>query len=198
MTVIAYDGRFVGADRMATVGSSTHTMLKLFRWRNKALSFDGDAGHGAMLAEWFRQGADPAKYPQPTPVSSGGVSWASLHVFQWGTPILTYEGSAYPLMVMDTIFGAGSGGGHAEGALAMGATVEKAIEIASTHASGCGFGMDVVDLKELSDEFDRADRGSPAAAESGTISSRPGAVQLRPAAREAAIAGGAARPVRLL
>jgi hypothetical protein len=147
MTVIAFDGRFVASDKMATSGVRQVTVRKLWLHGRKVLACDGHAGHGMALVKWYIDGAKPSLYPPLVDADN----WASLHVFEHGKPIWVYERIAHPVVVHDDLFASGSGGAHAMGAMAAGASARRAVEIACEYADGCGKGVDVIDLMGLVD-----------------------------------------------
>jgi hypothetical protein len=151
VTVIAFDGRYVATDKMATVGVRLYTVTKLWRWGSKALTIDGDYGHGLAMVAWYKAGADPTKVP---PKDDG--NWANLNVFQYGRHPVIYEGKGLPSVVEEMLWASGSGGATALGAMAAGKNAREAVEIANEWCDGCGKGVDVVDLMELPCEPVRA------------------------------------------
>lgn len=144
MTVIAYDGRYVAADKQSNEHSTISTCTKLFQIGAKVCAPTGHAGHGMMLLAWFKDGADPASFPAVYEKQN-----AFLYVFEYGRPVLSYENYPVPVAVEDGKFAWGSGGDYAIGALAVGANAMEAVEVACRYNTYCGRGMTVFDLKEL-------------------------------------------------
>ena len=141
MSVIAYDGKFVAADRMSIFNDHCREAGKLF------LSKSGDAilgytqyiENGIGLIEWFNNGADPDAWPS---WQQSGDEWARLMVFPNYRPPYFFERLPYPQSVPDAFLAWGSGRDFALGALAMGADATKAVEIACKLCATCGMGID--------------------------------------------------------
>jgi hypothetical protein len=154
MSVIAYDGKTIAADRMATYNEIQLKAEKLIQIEPHIIvGFVGEHGQGQSLINWFTSGADPKDFPVPAEGAS-----AALVVFTKqldgttnpkGTPICMFYpgGNPVPLEVTDAPMAWGSGGHIALGAMLAGKTAAKAVEIASTVADGCGFGVTAFKLK---------------------------------------------------
>lgn len=161
MTVIAFDGRTVAADKQATTAGLKLRVTKLMRAEDGAvLSFSGDAAHGMELAAWYNAGRDPNRFPLPREPGAGRDSGAFLHVFKHGQKPQTYEWGPVPLVWDEPQFAAGCGRTAALAAMRMGGDARRAVEIACELMDGCGGGVDVM---ELHSDADRAARPQPAA-----------------------------------
>jgi hypothetical protein len=64
MTIIAWDGKTLAADRAGTNCGYRRTVTKIFRVPGGIVGFAGDGSRAMALLEWFRAGRDPAKYPE--------------------------------------------------------------------------------------------------------------------------------------
>ena len=154
MTVIAYDGRYVAADRQATCsGNRWTTPSKLVVWKENVLVIDGHAGHGSALIAWFKEGASPPDYP--TPRTRDPDANAGLTVFGWGRPVVRFEDGPYPILMEGSCYAVGSGSLFAHGAMRAGASAATAASLAAQYVEYCGGEIDVVDLKELTDDAAR-------------------------------------------
>lgn len=156
MTVIAWDGRTLAADKLATFGTTKHTTTKIFRVRDALVGYAGDADSGEEVLAWFRDGADPAKFP----AGQRGPDWAGLLVIRRGQPICRYERTPYPVMFHDTRFAVGSGREFALAAMHLGCSAKEAVQVAIELDSGCGHGIDTLTLEETHDRT--ADQAPPA------------------------------------
>lgn len=146
MTAIAYDGRTVAADKMATNHGYKFPVTKLRRHGDKVLVFAGNADVGLAMVNWFIDGANPEKYPN-NGLDRDDMSW--MFVFQRGAPVLVYERLPVPVITdIMPFFAAGSGRDYALGALAHGASAVEAVEIAGRLCISCGLGVDSIDLGE--------------------------------------------------
>lgn len=146
MTVIAFDGRTLAADKRATDHrGKTSTTTKIHRAPGgELLACVGDASVCAELLAWFVAGAEPVAFPQ-----SARASVADLYVFGPGG-VLCYCAGPYPFTVECRHFAAGSGGDVAKGAMFMGADARKAVEAACSLRGDCGNGIDVLETMRAS------------------------------------------------
>jgi hypothetical protein len=141
MTVIAWDGRTLAADKMACCGDTAVTCTKIRRVDEKLFAWCGGRGEGMALVEWYLAGADKDKYPE----FQKSDDWARL-VVATASGVVFYEKVPEPQPCEDPYGAWGSGREVALGALAMGADARHAVEIASTHVHTCGLGVDVFEL----------------------------------------------------
>lgn len=142
MTVIAWKGDAIGADRCTSVGRAKLESKKLTRHGNSVLATCGPVDFGNALIEWYTSGADPAKYPK----YQEREDYATLVVANSRGVFVYYQ---TPHAVARTApFGAvGDGAEIALGAMAAGASVQEAIEIANIYCTTCGFGVDVENFR---------------------------------------------------
>lgn len=169
MTCIAFDGRYVATDKMACSGTRLATGIKMVVADRKVLAWCGDYSHGVAMMQWYTAGCTPAELPPSTE-----DRWASLYVFERGETIRCFEAKTHPIILLDEIMGAGTGGLCALGAMSAGKSAEEAVKIATRWCDGVGNGVHVIDLWEVADVHDRGDRGSEAAAPCRPAPSRPG------------------------
>jgi ATP-dependent protease HslVU (ClpYQ) peptidase subunit len=143
MTVIAFDGEFVAADRLASFGSTRMTTTKIHRVGNAIAGYAGDACFGEQVLDWYRNGADPAKFP---PSNRDKDDWAGLVVFERGQPIKRYERTPFPVIWHDKQAAIGSGRDYALAAMHLGYDARRGVEVAIALDTGCGQGIDVLEL----------------------------------------------------
>lgn len=138
MTVIAWDGKVLAADKRADVNGTGITTTKIKKLPSgEVVAFTGSASTGRVLMDWYESGADKSAWPE----SQSGDDWARLVVAAEGG-ISFYESHPVAVSVQDKFTAFGSGRDVALGALAMGATAVQAVEIASRFQSDCGNGCD--------------------------------------------------------
>lgn len=159
MTCIAFDGRYVATDRMVVSGTRQMTGTKMAIVGRKVIAYCGDCSHGVAMTQWFVGGCVPAELPPST-----DDRWAAIYVFERDQTIRCFEAKTHPIVLLDPICGAGSGGLCALGAMSCGKSAEEAVEIASKWCDGVGNGVHVIDLWEVADVYDRGDRLSETAA----------------------------------
>lgn len=143
MTTIAWDGKSVAADSMKSAGvyvTRSGSFEKLVRRGQEVFAFAGSAPLFAPMIEWYLAGADAQKCPKDADDGS-----SALIVFKEGRCFQYILETPYPeeLFAPDA-FGAGSD--FAIGAIKAGASVHRAIEIASECTPHTGGAIQVIDL----------------------------------------------------
>ena len=63
MTVIAWDGKTLAADRRACLGNTHRTIHKLHRMTDCLCASAGESDAAQELIAWFEAGRDPAAFP---------------------------------------------------------------------------------------------------------------------------------------
>jgi ATP-dependent protease HslVU (ClpYQ) peptidase subunit len=144
MTVIAWDGRTLAADRLASFGTTRCTTTKIFRVRDGGLAgYAGDAAFGEQVLAWYEAGAFPLNFPAS---QRDRDDWAGLLVIQSNGELLRYERTPYPVKYQDKHFAIGSGREFALAAMHLGCDAVRAVEVACALDTGCGNGIDVLTL----------------------------------------------------
>jgi 20S proteasome alpha/beta subunit len=138
MTVIAWDGKTLAADKRSTNMGLIHTVTKIFRVRGALVAIDGDFAQGLLMVEWIRNGCDPDTFPES---QSDDDKWTNITVAD-KDGIHVYEQTPCPIHFEDKIYASGSGRDFALAAMHLGKTAAEACEVASIFHSGCGNGVD--------------------------------------------------------
>lgn len=139
MTVIAYCGNYLVADKQATLLNTKLTVTKLHQIDEySAVAFAGGATNNRVMLDWFRNGRNPKKWPgelydKETPSTAILVDDGQLYL---------YEGSPYPIEVEDEFCAFGSGAEVALGLLHAGRDALEAVARANELNIYCGGGMD--------------------------------------------------------
>lgn len=141
MTVIAWDGKTLAADRRAVQGGFCFASTKIFRVNDFLVGFSGNASRGGEYLAWLREGGDPKKFPENKDENDCFV-W--LLVIRADGTIEKYENSGYPIIVDEKHFALGSGQDFATAAMYLGFDAVKAVEVASRFDEGCGNGIDTL------------------------------------------------------
>jgi ATP-dependent protease HslVU (ClpYQ) peptidase subunit len=138
MSVIAFDGKTVAADRQATCSGCKTTSSKLFKLASgEIVGFTGSSDIGMAMLEWYKNGADCEKYPKYQTTDD----WVRLVVIT-KKGVFFYETTPNPVHSLDKKCAFGCGRDFALGAMEMGANAIKAVEIASKFSTDCGMGID--------------------------------------------------------
>jgi ATP-dependent protease HslVU (ClpYQ) peptidase subunit len=141
MSVIAWDGTMLAADRRAVMGTLIRTTTKIFRVGDALAAYAGDADAGEEVLAWFVAGHDAAKFPT---AQRDKDNWAGLLVVWPDGWLWKYERTPHPLKFPPQQFAIGSGRDFALAAMHCGKTAPEAVEVACIFDSGCGNGVDVL------------------------------------------------------
>ncbi len=141
MTVIAFDGKTLAADKRATCGGGiARTVTKITRIGSYLVAVSGDWDAACELRAWWEAGADPAAFP-----SSAREGDATLMLFGAGY-IASYSSGPYPLPIEAERCAFGSGRNYAEAAMHLGFSAKRAVEVACHFQTDCGNGIDILKL----------------------------------------------------
>lgn len=147
MSVVAWDGKTLAADRQGTSGGNKTTVSKIAAVQGDkilyAVAFVGLHTNGLRMMEWFAEGAEEEEFPA---IENDGESLTSLIVAS-KKGLVVYEQCPTPILFRDKLQAWGSGASVALGALAMGADAKKAVEIACKYNIYCGLGIDSITVK---------------------------------------------------
>lgn len=139
MSVIAWDGKTLAADRQATRGGTPTTSVKIFKVDDRLFGLIGPHASSVRLYNWILSGMNPISFPKDLETDS---DIPIVYVIPRVGHAAKFEDSPYPIIIKDEFWADGSGGDLALGAMAMGATAEEAIGVASKYNIYCGCGVD--------------------------------------------------------
>lgn len=144
MTVIAWDGRTLAADKQATSNGMARTTTKIHRVSDGLLALTGGGGHGFALLNWFKGERDLATWPRvQNPDDEGSV----IHFTAQGVFVYCGNGAGHGELVEDKFIAFGCGRDYAMAAMHLGCDARKAVEVASIFDTGCGMGIDTLELE---------------------------------------------------
>lgn len=144
MTVIAWDGKTLAADKRATSAGMIFTVTKMFRVRGCLVAASGDFDRINESVAWFAAGADPSKMP---PYARDNTDFVALLVINNVGHILKYERSAEPFRIESPFYAIGSGRDFAMAAMHLGHSAKEAVAVACALDSTCGNGIDALELE---------------------------------------------------
>ena len=144
MTVLAWDGRTLAADKLMVNGDCRQHTTKIERFGLQLLGVCGNLSVGRELLAWFKAGAEPALFPAGNRNLNEG---ASLVVINPDGGVWKYESSPHPFEVEGDFCAFGCGDTAALVAMHCGKTAREAAIIAGTFVHGCGGGYDALDLE---------------------------------------------------
>jgi ATP-dependent protease HslVU (ClpYQ) peptidase subunit len=146
MSVIAWDGKSIAADKRSVSDGLPRTTTKLFMVGNAVIGFVGTASVGLSLVDWYAQGADPTKFP----TIQATEEWMRL-IVAVNKECYVYETTPHPIKVEDRYCAWGTGRDFALAAMHCGKTAEESVRIASLFDTNCGNGTTTF---KLGDEHD--------------------------------------------
>ena len=124
MSIIAWDGETLAADKRACLGTLIRTTTKIFRVGTALAGYAGDADRGEEMLAWYNSGAEPKAFPEK---QRNDDTWAGLLVILRGGKILKYERSAYPVKFPPQQFAIGCGRDFALAAMYLGNSASQAV-----------------------------------------------------------------------
>jgi ATP-dependent protease HslVU (ClpYQ) peptidase subunit len=149
VTVIAWDGKTLAADRQATRQGTVHAVRKLHRVRHYICGICGSADVGFALLEWLEHKGSPVDDRREWPAQQATDEWAVLVVVDTRTRKMVWYGrQPYAHETTSPFIAWGSGRDIATGAMACGKSAVEAVEIACQFDADCGMGVDSMSLDD--------------------------------------------------
>lgn len=149
MTVIAWDGTTLAADRAAGDGwMKCGSTIKIERVNDCLVGCAGSSADGHELVAWFRNGPAVDTFPS----GLRGKESVKMLVITPDKRVLVYDNSPYPTEYCDSPDGIGkrqaigSGREAAMAAMLAGCGARRAVEIASLVCLHIGNGVDTLEL----------------------------------------------------
>jgi len=143
MTIIAWDGKTLAADKMAVSGThKAGQVTKIHRWEGGLCGFSGEMSVGVQLLYWLQCGADPEYFP-----AWDDDSGSSFIVITLDGEVTYYDGAPIPLVMENTHHAIGCGRDYALAAMHLGKNAKQAVEVACALDAFCGNGIDTLTLK---------------------------------------------------
>lgn len=147
MTIIVWDGNVLATDCAATDGAAKWETIKAWYHEDARgrciLSGAGPVQTILSMREWYKRGADPDLFP----FAQLSPDWCQFVVVT-SEGLSRYEQGPYSIHHGNAICAFGEGRDFAYGALAMGATAARAVEICNKFSNSCGLGTRVYWLLE--------------------------------------------------
>jgi len=143
VTVIAWDGRTLAADRMLCEDTTPLQSTKISKVRTpQGYVLLGVAGRATCLTayrRWAENGFDPDRWPDALDQDGTGA----LVVFPSGS-IWEFENTRYPIELPDQNRAIGTGRVVALTAMHLGFSAKRAVEVACELDIRCGMGVDAL------------------------------------------------------
>jgi hypothetical protein len=153
MTVIAWDGRTLAADKRATNSGLQRTVTKVFKVLRPAtekrgahfLLVAGSGGYDLLIemVKWITEGEDPATFPAAQRTKE---DYCPMVVIDQNE-LYVYEMQPSRFHFEDRHYACGSGRDFALMAMRLGKSATEAVELTSEFQVDCGNGVDSVSLE---------------------------------------------------
>lgn len=144
MTCVAWDGKTLSADKMASDGANHFTVTKIFRHEDLLVGFAGTICLGYAMRQWVINGCKVDEFP----AMQATDDFADMIIVSKqtrGKPIvMVYEQTPYPYQIEDKFYAIGSGRDFALAAMHLGKTAKEGVAIASIYSRSCGNGIDTL------------------------------------------------------
>jgi ATP-dependent protease HslVU (ClpYQ) peptidase subunit len=144
MTVIAFDGKTLAADKRANMGGYIVPVTKIRRINGMLFACAGDFTKGIEMFDWIERGSNPENLP----AFQRTDDWVAMLCITEDGSILKYERGPFPLKVESPFFAMGSGRDFAVAAMYLGLNARQAVEVACQFEANCGNGVDTLELGE--------------------------------------------------
>lgn len=142
MTVIAWDGHTLAADRRCTRGGTVYATRKIHRVHQALIGLSGGSDYCAAMLDWFKRGRPLGDFP----ATQKEQDFACAMVIEGGK-VWTYDRTPYPVEMLEPICAIGSGREVALGAMTAGASAADAVAAASRWMECCGNGIDTLTME---------------------------------------------------
>lgn len=143
MTIIAWDGKTLAADRQSTTNNMRRATRKIYEVNDGLVAITGGACHGHALLDWFYTDRDPKNWP----VSSKDGCSNIIHFTKAGIWVYAGDEPAFGEPVLSPFIAFGSGRDYAMAAMHLGKNAKDAVKIACLFDVSCGMGIDTLRLK---------------------------------------------------
>lgn len=142
MTVVCFDGKTMAADRQGEFYCTKTSRKKIRRVGDLLVGGSGEARASEALIQWLANGADVDNFPRFAEGDKADVLVASKDGLR------LFQSSPYPMVLENKFFAIGSGCDAAMAAMHLGLDARRAVEVACVVCTGCGGGIDAIDLED--------------------------------------------------
>ena len=150
MTVIAWDGSILAADRQSTNNGMKRAVTKIKKIGDSLYGISGSFDRGVTVLNWVEAGKDPQEWPE---FQQKEEDYCFLLEIAPGGIIYKYEREPYPIHIEEIQYAQGSGRDYAMGAMFMGANAVEAVKAACEFDVSCGMGIDILALDDAAYTF---------------------------------------------
>lgn len=149
MTVIAWDGNILAADKMLSDSVIWRHSTKIRRHGDFLIGLAGDSDMTREMADWFVRGAKVEEFPVGSRLIE---NYSEMLVIHPDKSISLYQRTPFPIMLDGPQAALGNGRDAAMAVMLLGHNAIKAVEVACQICTGCGGGIDFLGSIELMKE----------------------------------------------
>jgi len=141
MTVIAWDGTTLAADKRVSFGNTLGTVTKIsyIKEHRAIIGVCGSISQLMDFAAWYITGQNIETYPKNFLNDDNPQA-----IVIKDDVVYIYEKSPFPMYIESPFFAIGSGRDFAIAAMHCGKTAQEAVEIACLYDAYCGNGVDTI------------------------------------------------------
>lgn len=156
MTTIVYDGERIAADRMVIhgdgikiqyskikTGTLTRTYHGIATNESVYLASTGYLMSALVMEKWILESGNPSDFPK----LEDGCATIVIYITDPKTAYIYFNSGPHPMLVTTFPTAIGSGANYALCAMEVGASIEKAVEIAAKFDDNTGFGVEVFKIQ---------------------------------------------------
>lgn len=140
MTVIAWDGKTMAADRQGELCCTKTLRTKIRRIGPDLVGCAGHATTSEAVCHWLEAGANHCEFPKPNGDERCDVLVAG------PSGLRLYQNSPHAMRLENKFFAIGCGGDAAMAAMYLGFDAATAVSVACEVCTGCGGGLDTLEL----------------------------------------------------
>jgi hypothetical protein len=147
MSVVAWDGKMLAADRQGTWGGMRREGCKIREVPGAILAGVGDISTFQAMIKWYESGKKDRLWPKELQVVDD--LRCQLIVVEFGPKVSVINITPHEVRILEHKMAWGAGADFAVGAMEMGADAKRAVEIACKYSTACGMGVDSIRLSEV-------------------------------------------------
>jgi 20S proteasome alpha/beta subunit len=145
MTIVAWDGKTLAADRQLTSGNTISSCKKLFRLDSgEIVGMAGEWGLCLQMLHWLSTTRSPETFPE---FQKETEAFVQVLVITPKKEIFDFGRSPYPTKLEDKFAAIGSGAPYALALMSKSFTAKQAVTVACRFDPNCGQGIDTIQLK---------------------------------------------------
>lgn len=145
MTVIAWDGKTLAADKRSLNNDVANTVTKIFRSDSDTLmGLSGHLGRAMQMMRWI----EACRIAETFPKGTTDDDWAVVLVVHRNGAVEKYESREFPITFDDPCFAMGSARDFALMAMHLGHDARRAVELTCELSVICGNGIDTLSFDD--------------------------------------------------